>query len=69
MLNTLQHNPLKNSLRIRVAAHPTMTVRRTRRDEECPAVLFAACGGEFLKVEHFAERHAYCVCQWEWCGR
>jgi hypothetical protein len=43
-----------------MSAHPTAAVRRTGRDKEPPAVLFAACGGEFLEVEHFAERHAYC---------
>jgi hypothetical protein len=57
---SLERYILENSLRIRMAAYSAMAVGRTRRDEERPAVLLSACGGEFLEVEHFAERHACC---------
>lgn len=42
-----------------MTANATMTIRRTGRDKERPAVLLPAGGGEFLEVEHFAEGHAW----------
>lgn len=54
---SLTPSPLEYSLCVRMATYATMTVCRARRDEEGPAVLLSAGSGEFLEVEHFAERH------------